>query len=97
MAAGLAAGMFACRDFDPVCETMFQLVMSTLQILRWRMRKSCRFRIKASASRTVLDGLAVKVDAKIVRYPDRYHDNKGRPLFDRVLYLLGALVERETA
>ena len=33
------------------------------------------------ASRTVLGGLAVKVDVKVVRYPERYSDKRGEALF----------------
>jgi DNA polymerase I len=46
------------------------------------------------ASRVVLDGLVVKVDVKIVRYPARYSDKRGEVLFRRVHRLLGEEVGR---
>ncbi len=43
----------------------------------------------AAASRSVLDGVEVGVDADIVRYPERYMDNKrGRATWDLVNGLL---------
>ena len=43
----------------------------------------------AAASRSVLDGVEVGVDADIVRYPERYMDNKrGRATWDLVTGLL---------
>lgn len=46
------------------------------------------------ASRVVLDGLAVKVDVKIITYPARYSDPRGAALFRRVQRLLGEEIER---
>ena len=44
----------------------------------------------AAASRSVLDGLEIGVDAEIVHYPDRYMDDKrGRATWDLVMGLLG--------
>ena len=43
----------------------------------------------AAASRSVLGGLEVGVDAEIVRYPDRYMDKRGRATWDLVTGLLG--------
>ena len=42
----------------------------------------------AEASRVVLGGLEVGTDMKIVKYPDRYEDPRGRDLFDRIVSLL---------
>ena len=46
------------------------------------------------ASRAVLDGLAVKVDVKVVLYPHRYSDKRGEALFTRVYRLLGEITGR---
>ena len=46
------------------------------------------------ASRVVLDGLAVKVDVKVVLYPHRYSDKRGEALFTRVYRLLGEITGR---
>ena len=42
----------------------------------------------AEASGTVLDGFRLRADAKVVRWPDRYMDDRGRRFWDRVLALL---------
>jgi hypothetical protein len=43
----------------------------------------------AEASRAVLDGFTIPTEAKIVRYPDRFMDEKrGRVIWDRVMGLL---------
>jgi DNA polymerase-1 len=40
------------------------------------------------ASRIVLDGFELGTDAKIVRYPDRYTDERGAVMWDRVMNLI---------
>ena len=40
------------------------------------------------ASRIVLDGFELGTDAKIVRYPDRYMDERGAIMWDRVMKLI---------
>ena len=44
--------------------------------------------IMAEASRIVLGGFELSSEAKIVRWPDRYTDEKGAEMFDRVMRLL---------
>jgi DNA polymerase-1 len=43
----------------------------------------------AEASRIVLDGFELGTDAKIVRFPDRYVDERGTVMWDRVMKLIG--------
>jgi hypothetical protein len=43
------------------------------------------------ASELVLPGFPLRTDAKIVRYPDRYMDERGRRMFETVWGLLGDL------
>jgi hypothetical protein len=43
----------------------------------------------AEASAIVLNGFRLRSDAKIVRWPDRYMDERGRAFWDRVMTLLG--------
>ena len=50
----------------------------------------------AEASRVVLGGFEIKTDAQIIRWPDRYMDNRGTVMWDRVMGLLDA-VESEAA
>jgi hypothetical protein len=40
--------------------------------------------IMAEASRIVLDGFELNSDAKVIRYPDRYMDERGRKMWDEV-------------
>jgi DNA polymerase-1 len=42
----------------------------------------------AEASSIVLDGFELRSDAKIVRWPDRYMDDRGLAMWDRVMRLL---------
>ncbi len=41
------------------------------------------------ASRIVLDGMEVKVDHKVVTYPNRFWDKRGVTMFEKVMKLLG--------
>ena len=43
----------------------------------------------AEASATILDGFRLRSDAKIVRWPDRYMDDRGREFWGRVIELIG--------
>jgi hypothetical protein len=52
-----------------------------------RMQEAMR-----EASRIVLNGFELGTDAKIVRYPDRYMDERGKAMWDRVTQLIN---ERE--
>lgn len=40
--------------------------------------------IMAEASRIVLDGFEIRTDAVVVRYPDRYRDDRGKRMWDTV-------------
>jgi DNA polymerase I len=42
----------------------------------------------AEASRIVLGGFGLGTDAQIVRYPDRYMDERGAVMWDRVMKLI---------
>jgi DNA polymerase I len=43
----------------------------------------------AEASKVVLDGYVIPTDATIVRYPDRWSDEDGRVMWDKVMGILG--------
>ena len=49
-----------------------------------------------AAGKIVLGGFELRTDAKIVRYPDRYMDERGRAFFERVLELLDGLDSDKT-
>jgi DNA polymerase-1 len=42
----------------------------------------------AEASRAVLDGFEIRTDVHVVRYPERYEDDRGRVMWRRVMELL---------
>ena len=44
--------------------------------------------IMREASMTVLDGFEVRTETKIFRYPDRYMDERGTTMWNRVMGLL---------
>jgi hypothetical protein len=50
------------------------------------MRRAMR-----EASRIVLGGFPLETEAKIIRYPDRYYDKRGKEMFTKVMQLLGAV------
>jgi DNA polymerase I len=50
----------------------------------------------AEASRLVLDGFTLRTDAKIVRYPDRYVDDRGVTMWNRVMKLLNELESQKS-
>jgi hypothetical protein len=47
-------------------------------------------RCMTEASSAVLDGLEVPVDAKVIRWPDRYSDPRGAVMWDRVTELVAS-------
>ena len=51
----------------------------------------------AEASRHVLAGFEIGTDAKIVRWPDRYMDDRGRVMWKRVCGLVGQAEGRQVA
>jgi hypothetical protein len=51
----------------------------------------------AEASRRVLNGFELSTDVHIVRYPERYMDNRGRVMWRRVIELLDRVDLRRTA
>ena len=44
--------------------------------------------VMREASRIVLSGFELGTDAKIVRYPDRYMDERGATMWQRVMELI---------
>ena len=51
----------------------------------------------AEASRMVLDGFELRTEAKIVRWPDRYMDERGQKMWDSVMEILDDLETEELA
>ena len=52
--------------------------------------------LMAKSSEVVLDGFRLRSDAKIVRYPDRYMDERGTAMWGRVWRLIGELTPAGT-
>jgi hypothetical protein len=48
------------------------------------------------ASAVVLDSFTLRSDAKVVRYPERYLDHRGRKMWDTVWALLATLDGADT-
>ena len=48
-------------------------------------------KIMVDASKIVMGGYACRVDREIVRYPDRYMDERGEVMFGRIMTLLDML------
>ena len=44
--------------------------------------------VMEEASKIVLDGFPLRTDAKIVRYPERYEDERGQKMWETVMGLL---------
>jgi hypothetical protein len=51
----------------------------------------------AEASRIVLDGFEIRTDEKLIRYPDRYMDARGKVMWDRVMDLVSKRQTRAAA
>jgi DNA polymerase I len=49
----------------------------------------------AEASRAVLDGFEIRTDAKPVKYPDRFMDERGRVMWDKVDRLIAECAQAE--
>jgi len=48
-------------------------------------------KVMQEAGEIVLDGFQLRTDAKIVRSPDRYRDNRGKVMWQTVVELCGGL------
>jgi DNA polymerase-1 len=44
--------------------------------------------VMREASRIVLDGFELRADAHVVKYPDRYMDERGEVMWGRVMALM---------
>jgi len=50
--------------------------------------------LMAKASEIVLDGFSLRSEAKVIRYPDRYMDERGRAMWETVMGILSELQPR---
>jgi hypothetical protein len=65
------------------------LIVAPLDRLEEQARHTCE--IMAQASRAVTGRLTLRVDARLVSWPDRYQDPRGADMWDRVMRLLGSV------
>jgi DNA polymerase I len=49
------------------------------------------------ASRAVLDGFELRTDVRVVKYPDRFMDDRGAVMWQRVMQLLARCQQSEGA
>ena len=80
----------------PPTSSMFALTRRSVTPSSWslggtesRYRRSLNsLRFSSSSSQIVLDGFELNTDTVVVRYPDRYMDERGKTMWDRVMTLL---------
>jgi len=67
------------------------LIESTIDEIENDVKKMQQ--VMAEASAVVLNGFKLRTDAEIIKYPDRYVDEDGKEVWDRVLEILKDLAE----
>jgi hypothetical protein len=65
-------------------EAPIERIEADVALMQEIMRRASRIVLNADASGTH----ELRTDAKIIRYPERYCDNRGAAIWDRVLELL---------
>ena len=70
------------------------LIEAAEEDIEEHVRLTCE--IMAQASRAVLSGTTVRTDAKIIRYPDRYHEGRGAAIWQRLQGLIPELAQKVT-
>lgn len=71
-----------------LCATVHDAVLIEAPIERIKADVETAKRCWARASRIVLYGFELDADAKIVRFPDVYHDEDGEEMWDRIIGIL---------
>ena len=77
-----------------VCAPVHDAVLICAPLDRLEADVACMQQAMAEASRIVLGGFELSNDAKIVRCPDRYMDERGAVMWDRVMTLIHELQQR---
>src|ERR1019366_1706379 len=80
-----------------VCAPVHDAVLICAPLDRLEAHVACMQQAMAEASRIVLGGFELGTDAKIVRYPDRYMDERGAVMWDRVMKLIHEQQQRTAA
>jgi DNA polymerase I len=84
--AGTEAGIEVCA---PVHDAF--LIAAPLEQLDSRL--ALMREMMSEAGRHVTGGLSIRTDAEVVRYPDRYMDERGKVMWERVLAILTRVEE----
>jgi hypothetical protein len=75
----------------PVCAPIHDAVMIHSPFDRLDQDIAAMRAAMAEASRAVLDGFEIRTDVKVVRYPQRYMDERGVVMWQRVIGLLNRI------
>ena len=70
------------------------LIEAAIEAIEEHVNTTCQE--MAKASRAVLNGITVRTDAKIIRYPDRYHEARGAAIWHRLRGLIPELAQIDT-
>jgi DNA polymerase I len=89
------ACIMATEEGIEVCAPVHDalLVVAPLDVLDQRVARMRE--IMAEASRIVLGGFELRTDVEIVRYPDRYSDERGRVMWAKVMALIDEAEEQD--
>jgi DNA polymerase I len=80
-----------------ICAPVHDAVLICAQLDRLEADVSRMRQSMAEASRVVLNGFELGTDVKVVRYPDRYMDERGTVMWERVMTLIGERHQRLAA
>jgi len=75
----------------PICAPVHDAVMICSPIDRLDQDVTAMRAAMAEASRAVLKGFEIRTDVNVVRYPDRYQDDRGLVMWQRVTSLLDSI------
>ena len=82
------AACFATEQNIEVCALIHDAALICAPLDRLADDIHCMQAAMAKASRIVPDGFELRTDAHVVRYPDRYHDQRGAVMWDQVMRLI---------
>jgi DNA polymerase I len=80
-----------CRAVEcgiEVCAPVHDAVLIAAPLERLEADVEAMQQVMREASRVVLDGFELRADAQIVKYPDRYMDERGEVMWGRVMALM---------
>jgi DNA polymerase I len=71
------------RDIE-VCAPVHDAILICAPLDRLDTEVARMREAMAEGSRAVLDGFEIRTDAKLVKYPDRFMDERGRVMWEKV-------------